>query len=57
MINYVMKSLKLNPENDSHRKAIRVISQTKNFQQLVVKLLIEHSKKMEKIQNGDLLDE
>lgn len=41
----VMKSLKLNPENVLHAKAIDVIEKNKNFQALVVMLLIEHGEK------------
>lgn len=40
-----MKSLKLNPENVLHAKAIDVIEKNKNFQALVVMLLIEHGEK------------
>lgn len=55
----VMKSLKLNPENDMHRQAIEVLSMSgKKAQTLIVKLLVEHGKKSKSnLDIGDLFDE
>ena len=57
MTKYVMKSLKLNPDNPRHKKAITVLdAHGKNFQGLMVNLLIEYGKK-NKSNDGDLLDD
>lgn len=55
----VMKSLKLNPENDMHRQAIEVLNMSgKKAQTLIVKLLVEHGKKSKSnLDIGDLFDE
>ena len=52
-----MKSLKLNPDNPRHKKAINVLdAHGKNFQGLMVNLLIEYGKK-NKSNDGDLFDD
>ena len=51
-----MKSLKLNPDNPRHKKAINALSGVKNSQELIVKLLIEYGKK-NKSNDGDLFDD
>ena len=56
MTKYVMKSLKLNPDNPRHKKAINALSGVKNSQELIVKLLIEYGKK-NKSNDGDLFDD
>lgn len=45
MTQFVMKSLKLNPENPLHAKAIKVLKNHKNSQALIVMLLIEYSER------------
>lgn len=49
----VMKSLRLNPENALHKKAIDTLSEHgKNSQALIVMLLIEYGEKMKINKNG-----
>lgn len=59
MSKFVMKSLKLNPENETHRQAIEVLNMSgKKAQTLIVKLLIEHGKKSKlNFESRDLFDE
>lgn len=59
MTRFVMKSLKLNPENPRHKKAIDVLkSHGKNSQALIVDLLIQHgNKKVKCKKTGELFDD
>lgn len=59
MTQFVMKSLKLNPENPRHKKAIDVLkNHGKNSQALIVDLLIQYGNKKTKCeQTGGLFDD
>jgi len=59
MTQFVMKSLKLNPENPRHKKAIDVLkNHGKNSQALIVDLLIQYgNKKVKCKKTGGLFDD
>ena len=54
-----MKSLRLNPENTKHKKAIDVLERHgKNSQGLIVDLLIKHGNKKSKFnETGELFND